>query len=178
MECILIVIVEMVTAVLGIFINLMVFSSVRKVGQLQRKFSNLLLSNICLSNILVAFLVKPISAVFLSYSISTGKDEVDLAFCTLYTFTYRTTWLVFPFSLTCLCWNSLDTLCVYKESGINQNSQPEGFTERDRTINRKKHTQLSPSLRQKALLVLIWLISILFGIMSCFPEKVINCVIL
>ena len=33
--------------------------------------------------------------------------QVGLAFCTLYTFTYRTTWCVFPFTLIALCWSKL-----------------------------------------------------------------------
>lgn len=33
-----------------------------------------------------------ISAIYVGYAISTGEWHVGLAFCTLYTFTYRTTW--------------------------------------------------------------------------------------
>ena len=30
--------------------------------------------------------------------------QVGLAFCTLYTFTYRTTWCVFPFTIVAMSW--------------------------------------------------------------------------
>ena len=53
---------------------------------------NFLLLNLCFSNLLISFLVKPISAIYVGYAISTGEWHVGLAFCTLYTFTYRTTW--------------------------------------------------------------------------------------
>jgi hypothetical protein len=43
--------------------------------------------------------VKPISAIYVGYAISTGEWHVSLAFCALYTFTYRATWCVFPFTL-------------------------------------------------------------------------------
>ena len=43
--------------------------------------------------------MKPISAIYVGYAISTGEWHVGLAFCALYTFTYRATWCVFPFTL-------------------------------------------------------------------------------
>ena len=110
-ECIILVMMEMVSAVIGIFVNLMVFSSVRNLDYLQESTSNLLLTNICFSNILISFLVKPISAIYVSYALSTGEWHVGLAFCTLYTLTYRTTWLAFPLSVVSLCWDSLNTHC-------------------------------------------------------------------
>ena len=88
-ECIILVMIEMTTAVIGIFVNLMVFSSVRNIDYLQESTTNLLLTNICFSNILISFLVKPISAVYVSYALATGEWKVGLAFCTLYTLTYR-----------------------------------------------------------------------------------------
>ncbi len=55
--------------------------------------------------------MKPISAIYVGYAISTGEWHVGLAFCTLYTFTYRTTWCVFPFTLVALCWCKLLAQC-------------------------------------------------------------------
>ena len=61
-ECIILVMIEMISAVIGIFVNLMIFSSVRNLDYLQESTSNLLITSICFSNILISFLVKPISA--------------------------------------------------------------------------------------------------------------------
>ena len=66
------VVMEMTVGVVGIFINLMVVSSVRSEDSLQESTKNLLLANICFSNLVVSFLVKPISAIYVSYALSTG----------------------------------------------------------------------------------------------------------
>lgn len=44
--------------------------------------------------------------------------QVGLAFCTLYTFTYRTTWCVFPFTLIAMCWAKLISQCRCTRCGI------------------------------------------------------------
>ena len=65
---------------------------------------NLILANLCFSNLLIAFLVKPISAIYVGYAMSIGELRVGLAFCSLYTLTYRTTWCVLPATTVILCW--------------------------------------------------------------------------
>ena len=97
----------MTLAFVGIFCNLMVVSTIRDHDDLQESTSNLLLANIAISNLIISFLVKPISAVYVAYSMTTGQGRVGLAFCTLYTMAYRTTWIVFPFTILALCWNFL-----------------------------------------------------------------------
>lgn len=67
------VVVEMTVGVMGTFCNLMVVTTVRDQDSLQQSTANLLLANICFSNLLVSFLVKPISAIYVSYALSTGK---------------------------------------------------------------------------------------------------------
>ena len=69
----------------------MVVSAVRDCDKLQENTFYLLLANICFSNLLISFLVKPISAVYVAYSLTTGQREVGLAFCSLYTLTFRPT---------------------------------------------------------------------------------------
>ena len=88
-ETIGLVVLEMTSAVAGIFSNLLIVSSVRGVERLQRSTINLLLANICFSNLLISALVKPISAIYVSYSHYTGQGSVGLAFCSLYTLTFR-----------------------------------------------------------------------------------------
>ena len=97
----------MTLAFVGIFCNLMVVSTIRDHDDLQESTSNLLLANIAISNLIISFLVKPISAVYVAYSMTTGQGRVGLAFCTLYTMAFRTTWIVFPFTILALCWNFL-----------------------------------------------------------------------
>ena len=36
--------------------------------------------------------------------------KVGLVFCSLYTLTYRTTWIVFPFSILALCWTYISDI--------------------------------------------------------------------
>ena len=79
--------------VIGIFVNLMVVSAIRNQDKLQENTSNLLLANICFSNLIVSFLVKPISAVYVAYALTTEKKEVGLAFCSLYTLAFRQSFL-------------------------------------------------------------------------------------
>jgi hypothetical protein len=50
----------------------------------QAKTSNLLLANIAFANLLVSFLVKPISAIYLSYALSTGRWQVQIPLFTKY----------------------------------------------------------------------------------------------
>ena len=44
--------------------------------------------------------------------------QVGLAFCTLYNFTYRTTWCVFPFTLIAMCWSKLLSQCRCSRCGV------------------------------------------------------------
>ena len=102
----------MFLGVVGIFCNLMVVSTIRDDDSLQESTTNLLLANICFSNLIISFLVKPISAVYVSYSLTTSQGKVGLAFCTLYTLAYRTTWIVFPFTILALCWSVVTNIFV------------------------------------------------------------------
>lgn len=79
----------MTLAVVGIFVNLMIVSSVRGQDSLQQSTANLLLANICFSNLLVSFLVKPISAIYVSYALSTGKGHDTKQFHILHALSHR-----------------------------------------------------------------------------------------
>jgi len=117
-ECVILVILEMCLSFLGIVCNLLIVATVRQDETLRASTLNFLLFNLCFSNLLIAFLVKPISAIYVGYAISTGRWQVSLAFCTMYTFTYRTTWCIFPFTLMAMCWSKLFAQCRCGRCGI------------------------------------------------------------
>ena len=64
---------EMGLSFLGILLNLLVVTTIRHYEEMQNSTIHLLLINLCFSNLLASFLVKPISAIYAGYSISTGS---------------------------------------------------------------------------------------------------------
>ena len=186
---IMLIVMEMTLGVIGIFINLMVVSTVRSEDSLQEDTNNLLLANICFSNLVVSFLVKPISAIYVSYALSTGEWKVGLAFCSLYTLAFRTTWLVFPFTMVALCWNCLTNICCLPQprSGslttqegagagaiinIHSDQQTVQSFQLDKEFQRTKRSLAFPTIRQKSIIGCVWAFATLYGLAACFPEKV------
>ena len=184
---ILLIVMEMALGVIGIFINLMVVSTVRSEDSLQEDTNNLLLANICFSNLVVSFLVKPISAIYVSYALSTGEWKVGLAFCSLYTLAFRTTWLVFPFTMVALCWNCLTNLCCLPPArsgslttqegagaiiNIHSDQQTVQPSQSDKEFQRTKRSLAFPTIRQKSIIGCVWAFATLYGLAACFPEKV------
>ena len=110
-QCVILVLMEMGLSFSGIVCNLLIVATLRHDESLKGSTLNFLLLNLCFSNLLISFLVKPISAIYVGYAISTGEWQVGLAFCTLYTFTYRTTWCVFPFTIVAMCWCKVFAQC-------------------------------------------------------------------
>ena len=183
-EIVFLVVMEMTIGVVGIFLNLMVVSSVRSEDSLQESTRNLLLANICFSNLVVSFLVKPISAIYVSYALSTGEWSVGLAFCSLYTLAYRTTWLVYPFTILALCWHAVTSLfvCCKQQHGNSTTTinTRQGSTlrlelqdsiEEDLEYVKAKRARAFPTIRQKSILLCIWMFSALYGLVACFPDK-------
>ena len=175
---------EMTIGVVGIFLNLMVVSSVRSEDSLQESTRNLLLANICFSNLVVSFLVKPISAIYVSYALSTGEWSVGLAFCSLYTLSYRTTWLVYPFTILALCWHAVTSLFVCcraqhgnstttinTRQGSSVRLELQDSIEEDVEFAKVKRARAFPTIRQKSILFCIWIFSTLYGLAACFPDK-------
>ena len=117
-QCVILVLLEMGLSFSGIVCNLLVVATLRHEESLKGSTLNYLLLNLCFSNLLISFLVKPISAIYVGYAISTNEWRVGLTFCTLYTFTYRTTWCVFPFTLVAMCWCKLLAQCQCALCGI------------------------------------------------------------
>ena len=181
----------MTLGVIGIFVNLMVVSAIRSQDSLQENTSNLLLANLCFSNLIVSFLVKPISAVYVAYALTTGENEVGLAFCSLYTLAFRTTWLVFPFTMVALCWNCLTNICCHPHPrtgsvtiqeaagagaiiNIHSDQQTVQSFQSDREFQRTKRSLAFPTIRQKSIIGCVWAFATLYGLAACFPEKVKN----
>ena len=54
-----------------------------------------------------AVLVKSISIMHNGYAVAAQVLETDVAFCLMYTFRYRLTWAVLPWSLVLCCWLSI-----------------------------------------------------------------------
>ena len=167
----------MTLAFVGIFCNLMVVSTIRDDDTLQESTKNLLLANIAFSNLLISFLVKPISAVYVSYSLTTGEGKVGLAFCTLYTLAYRTTWMVYPFSILALCWNSLSNIFPCCNTAKHLSSDDEENEEHLMEPELAEFEEIQkamafPTIKQKSILGCIWFFSSLYGLTASFPDKV------
>ena len=90
---------EMGLSFLGILLNLLVVTTIRHYEEMQNSTIHLLLINLCFSNLLASFLVKPISAIYSGYSISVGSWDVSLVFCSLFTLLHWTTLCILPFTL-------------------------------------------------------------------------------
>lgn len=108
---------EMGLSFLGILLNLLVVTTIRHYEEMQNSTIHLLLINLCFSNLLASFLVKPISAIYAGYSISVDSWAVNLVFCSLFTLLHWSTLCILPFTLVALSWiilshySSLSTAC-------------------------------------------------------------------
>ena len=194
--------------------------------EMQNSTTNLLLINLCFSNLLISFLVKPISAIYASYSMSTGSWQVILVFCSMFTLIYRTTWCILPFTIVAFFWLHIlpviwlpEKFKIWKKSSQPPSCQPSesrstsllavpansisssssstpapmfgcGTPPEDTNSyfpgtlspvpaplspdTKRRLAELSDDLtmHQKLVLGAIWLLASLYGITTCFPEKV------
>ena len=104
MEGAVVVLSDMTLALLSVVLNLMVINALRERETLLTKTHNLVLGNICASNLLSAVLVKSISIVHHGYTVTARVTQSNIAFCMAYTMGHRTTWAVLPWSITLLSW--------------------------------------------------------------------------
>ena len=102
-----IVILDMFLALISIVANLMVITSIREKESLMTKTFNLVLVNICCSNLLSAVLVKSITIVHHAYAVTANVTQTDVAFCLLYKFSSRLAWAVLPWTVVVLTWLTL-----------------------------------------------------------------------
>ena len=75
-EVAILVVLEMCMSLLGIVCNLLIVATVRQDETLRATTLNFLLFNLCFSNLLIAFFVKPISAIYTGYAMSTDQWQV------------------------------------------------------------------------------------------------------
>ena len=88
MEVVILVVLEMCMSLLGIVCNLLIVATVRQDETLRATTLNFLLFNLCFSNLLIAFFVKPISAIYTGYAMSTDEWQVILFLNFQFCFTY------------------------------------------------------------------------------------------
>ena len=227
LEVVYCVLLEMGLSFFGIICNLLVVTTIRHHEEMHNSTTNLLLINLCFSNLLISFLVKPISAIYAGYSVSTGSWQVSLVFCSMFTLLYRTTWCILPFTIIAFSWlhilpiiwiperckiwkrTSRPPSCQPSESrstsllGVPPTSIPSSSSSstpapvlgtdsppEDNSSylpgtlspvpaplspdTKRRLAELSEDLtmRQKLVLGAIWLLASLYGITTCFPEKV------
>ena len=79
-EVVILVVLEMCMSLLGIVCNLLIVATVRQDETLRATTLNFLLFNLCFSNLLIAFFVKPISAIYTGYAMSTDEWQVNLIY--------------------------------------------------------------------------------------------------
>ena len=100
----LVVVLDMSLAIISVVFNLMVITSVKEKEEMLGVTFNLVLINLCSSNLLSAVMVKSISIVHNAYAVAANSTQSDIAFCILYSFGYRLTWAVLPWSIVVLSW--------------------------------------------------------------------------
>ncbi|XP_023322775.1 uncharacterized protein LOC111697119 [Eurytemora carolleeae] len=91
-------------SIFSIVSNLMVLNSLREKEPLLSILFNLLLANLCLANLVSTVLVKSVSIVHYAHAVATNSTESAVAFCFLYTVSFRTTWSILPWSIVLLTW--------------------------------------------------------------------------
>ena len=95
---------DMSLSLASVILNLMVINALREKETLLTKTHNLVLGNICASNLVSAVLVKSISIVHHGYAVAARVTQSNIAFCLVYTLGHRMTWAVLPWSITLLSW--------------------------------------------------------------------------
>ena len=102
-----VVVLDMVLAIISVIFNLMVITPIKEKGEMLGVTFNIVLINLCCSNLLSSVMVKSVSIVHNAYAVAANSTETDIAFCILYRFGYRLTWAVLPWSLVILSWLTL-----------------------------------------------------------------------
>ena len=100
----LVVLLDMSLAIVSVVFNLIVITALRERENMLGMTFNLVLINLCSSNLLSSVMVKSISIVHNAYAVASNSTQSDIAFCMLYTFGHRLTWAVLPCSVVVLAW--------------------------------------------------------------------------
>ena len=83
------VVMEMTLAFFGVVFNLMVLISIREKESLLNSTINVILANLCFANLIAAVFVKSIAIIYNGYAVAASIWEVELAFCTIHTVSFR-----------------------------------------------------------------------------------------
>ena len=125
-EASIMVLTDMSLSLFSVVLNLMVLNALREKDSLLSKTHNLVLANVCCSNLVSAVLVKSISIVHHGYSVIARVTQSNIAFCMVYTLGHRATWATLPWSISLLSWlrilHRLQNLKVSTKIGIRMNS--------------------------------------------------------
>ena len=98
-----VVITDMVLALTTIVTNLVVVTGIKE-QKVTIGLIHLVLGNLCLANLFSAVLVKSISIVHHGYVVAANTIQSSVAFCSILTISYRTTWAVLPWTIVALSW--------------------------------------------------------------------------
>ena len=136
----------------------------------------------CFANLLSAVMVKSISIVHNAYAVAANTSQSNIAFCMLYTFGFRLTWAVLPWSITILSWLSLLPRLRRLEAARTVLSPEQQISSIDLAVSvaeaeagccevqppEKEENLHLGQLRMvdKITLGSIWLISLLYGLMT------------
>ena len=103
-EALYMVVTDMVLGLISVLLNLMVLTALREKPKLLGETHNLVLANICGSNLMAEVLVKSFSIVHQGHAVAARVLQSNIAFCTAYIFSYRATWATLPWSTALLAW--------------------------------------------------------------------------
>ena len=134
----------------------------------------------CFANLLSAVMVKSISIVHNAYAVAANTSQSNIAFCMLYTFGFRLTWAVLPWSITILSWLSLlprlrrlSPSVHSPEQQISSIDLAVSVTEAEAGGSEVQPPEKEENLHlgqlrmvDKITLGSIWLISLLYGLMT------------
>ena len=98
-----VVIVDMSLSFCSIIVNLIVINGFKENKATMGMF-NLVLGNLCLSNLTSAVLVKSISIVHNGYAVAANTTQSNIAFCNIMIVSYRATWAVLPWTIFTFSW--------------------------------------------------------------------------
>ena len=98
-----VVITDMSLAVCSVVVNLIVITGIKEREATMGMF-NLVLVNLCLSNLTSAVLVKSISIVHNGYAVAANTTQSNIAFCNIMIVSYRATWAVLPWTIFTFSW--------------------------------------------------------------------------
>ncbi|XP_040580188.1 uncharacterized protein [Lepeophtheirus salmonis] len=128
---------EMTLTLVGIVLNLIVIISIREKESLLNSTLNIILGNLCFSNLMAAVFVKSIAIIYNGYAVASEKWSVELAFCTIHTLSARATWAVLPYSIIVLNW----LFVINRATKIFCNIFPEWFFKKGRADNDQNHIE-------------------------------------